>query len=447
MANTQEEGLKMTLGPWLLWGMGVGLVISGMYFGWNLGLAEGGTLGLAIATGFIMLMYVTFTFSYTELACAIPKAGGAFDYADRALGKRMGFIGGMAQIVEFVFAPPAIAAAIGAYFNLYFPGVPTLGIAIAAYFFFTLLNVLGVRLATTFELVITILAVIELLIFAGVTLPHFEAKNLAINAFPQGISGAFAAIPFAIWFFLAIEGVANLAEETVNPQRNVLLGFGSAIFTLVMLCILTFLSSVGVNGWESVVYPPGSSEPSDSPLPLALSYVVGDNSFLYHLLITVGLLGLIASFHGIILAAGRATFEFGRMRYVSSQLGKVHPRFKTPAYALVVNMGVGIIALLTGKTGEIITIACFGAISLYIISMISLFALRKNEPTLERPFRVPMYPFFPAIALAIATVALVAMTIYNLLIALIYFGIMAIAYAYFHFFVDKSEIVHAKTGA
>ena len=78
--DNQNPQLKATLGPVLLWGMGVGLVISGMYFGWNLGLAEGGTLGLAIATGFIMLMYVTFTFSYTELACAIPKAGGAFDY-------------------------------------------------------------------------------------------------------------------------------------------------------------------------------------------------------------------------------------------------------------------------------------------------------------------------------------------------------------------------------
>ena len=64
-------------------------------------------------------------------------------------------------------------------------------------------------------------------------------------------------------------------------------------------------------------------------------------------------------------------------------------------------MGVGIVALLTGKTGEIITIACFGAISLYIISMISLFALRRNEPHLERPFRVPFYPLFPAIALGL----------------------------------------------
>lgn len=302
-----------------------------------------------------------------------------------------------------------------------------------AYALFTLLNVLGVKLATTFELVITVLAVVELLIFAGVTLPHFETANLAKSALPHGYSGVFAAIPFAIWFFLAIEGVANLAEETVNPQRNVLLGFGSAIFTLVVLCGLTFLSAVGVDGWESVVYPPGSSEPSDSPLPLALSYVVGNNSFLYHLLITVGLLGLIASFHGIILAAGRATFEFGRIGYVSPMLGKVHPRFRTPANALVVNMLVGIVALLTGKTGEIITIACFGALTLYVVSMVSLFVLRRREPNLARPFRVPGYPVVPAVALAIATVALVAVTVYNPVLALVYFGILAGAYGYFRY--------------
>ena len=91
-----KNQLQRTLGPLMLWGLGVGYVISGMYFGWNLGLAEGGTYGLAIATFFIIIMYVTFTFSYTEMACAIPKAGGAFDYANRGLGKNLGFVAGMA---------------------------------------------------------------------------------------------------------------------------------------------------------------------------------------------------------------------------------------------------------------------------------------------------------------------------------------------------------------
>src|SRR5258705_5615201 len=160
----------------MLWGLGVGYVISGMYFGWNLGLKEGGTLGMAIATFFIIIMYATFSLSYSELACAIPKAGGVFDYAHRALGNDLGFIAGMAQNIEFIFAPPAIAFAIGAYFNLFFPQVPILMIAILAYILFTSLNIYGVRAAAMFELVITLLAVGELLLFTGITLPHFELK-------------------------------------------------------------------------------------------------------------------------------------------------------------------------------------------------------------------------------------------------------------------------------
>src|SRR5436189_1031804 len=401
-------------------GLGVGYVISGMYFGWNLGLKEGGTLGLAIATVFIIIMYVTFTFSYTELACAIPMACGGFDYANRALGKDWGFIAGMAQNVEFIFAPPAIAFAIGAYFNLFFPQIPVLAIAITAFVVFTALNIYGVKAAASFELLITVFAVCELLLFAGVSLPQFEMKNLRHNAFPNGWQGIFAAIPSAIWFFLAIEGVANVAEEAINPKRTMILGFGSAILTLVILCVLVFISSIGVAGWEAIVYKsPG--ETSDSPLPLALGHIVDKKNILFKLLVTIGLFGLVASFHGIILAAGRASFEFGRVGMAPAFLGRIHSRFRTPSNALLVNMFIGIIALLTGKTSEIITISVFGALTLYIVSMIALLRLRKKEPQLERPFKVPMYPVFPLIALIIAVVSFVAMTIYNQNLALIYF--------------------------
>ena len=162
MSSQNSAQLKRTLTPAMLWGLGVGYVISGMYFGWNLGLEKGGTLGMAIATFFIIILYVCFTFSYTELACAIPRAGGAFDYAKRAMGKDVGFLTGMAQNIEFIFAPPAIAFAIGAYFNLFFPQVPILAIAIFAYVVFTTLNIVGVKAAATFELIITIFAVFDM---------------------------------------------------------------------------------------------------------------------------------------------------------------------------------------------------------------------------------------------------------------------------------------------
>ena len=428
----EKSELKKTLGPIMLWGLGVGYVISGMYFGWNLGLAEGGTLGLGIATLFIITMYVCFTFCYTEMACAIPKAGGAFDYADRALGKKWGFIAGMAQNIEFVFAPPAIAFAIAAYLNLFIPGEHTLTIAIVTYLIFTGVNIVGVRFAATFELLITVIAVGELLLFTGLTLPHVELSNLTVNALPNGISGIFAAIPFAIWFFLAIEGVANVAEETVNPQRNIKLGFGAALATLVTLCILVFISSVGVNGWESAVYAAGTTEAQDTPLILILSTVLGEGSPFVHLVAGIGIFGLVASFHGILLAGGRATFEFGRVGYFPKAMCYVHPKLKTPVVALLANTGVGIIALFTGKTGEIITLACFGAVVLYAISMVSFIKLRKNEPQLERPYRVKNGSVMSIIALVIAVVALIALTVFNTAIAAIFFGILGVSYIIFN---------------
>lgn len=425
-----ESGLKRTLTPAMVWGLGVGYVISGNYFGWNLGLEKGGTLGLAIAIFFIIILYVTFTFSYTELACAIHKSGGAFDYANRAFGKDVGFITGMAQNIEFIFAPPAIAFAIGSYLNIFFPAIPILVFSVMAYFFFVGLNVYGVKVAATFELVITILAVAALLFFGGLTFPKFQFSHLQQNAFPFGYSGVLAAIPFAIWFFLGIEGVANLAEEAINPKRTILVGFGSAIATLVILCLITFVSSVGVAGWEAIVFRSDGTT-SDSPLPLALGLIMSSSSLSYQLLLIVGLFGLIASFHGLMLAAGRSTYEFGRVGYAPFFLGKVHSKFKTPANALLINMSLGLMALFSGKTGEIITISVFGALTLYIISMLSVLRLRKIEPNLVRPFLVPLYPIFPLLALGIASFSFVAMAIYNVQLVLIYFLIIGVSYGIF----------------
>jgi ethanolamine permease len=230
-----------------------------------------------------------------------------------------------------------------------------------------------------------------------------------------------AALPFAIWFYLAIEGVANAAEEARNPQRDVAFGFGAALLTLVVLALLVFFAAVGVAGWPAIVYPPGSSEPSDAPLPLALSFVVGRDSWLYDLLISVGLFGLVASFHGILLAAGRATWALGQARFLPAALGGVHTASGTPRVALLVNMGLGLIAILTGSTGEIITLSCFGAVLLYVLSLAALFRLRRAEPGLPRPYRAPLFPVLPALAFVLALLCFVALAVSHLTV----FGVFA----------------------
>ncbi|TGK20805.1 ethanolamine permease [Leptospira fluminis] len=404
-----KETLEKGLGPWLLWGLGVGYVISGMYFGWNLGLPVGGTLGLGIAVCIVIVLYATFTFSYAELACMIPKAGGAFDYAKEAYGNRWGYLIGMGQWIEFLFAPPAIASAIGAYFSFFFPWMSPVWMAVLAYLLFTALNILGVKAAAGFEFAITVCAVGELLLFCFLTLPHFSWPKFSQDPLPNGWTGVFASLPFAIWFFLAIEGVANVAEEARNPQRNILIGFGSALATLVFLCILTYFSSIGVDGWKAVVYADASGTTSDSPLPLALRKVYGEESWFFHLLVTIGLFGLVASFHGIILAGGRATLEFGRAGFLPEILSGIHPKFKTPAYALVGNSCLGILALFTGRTSDLIVISAFGAVVLYAGSMISFLLLRKFRPAAKRPFSVPGGVLLPVTALLLSVLILAVM--------------------------------------
>ena len=152
--------------------------------------------------------------------------------------------------MEFVFAPPAIAMAIGAYLNVQFPTVDPKTFAMSAYLVFVILNIIGVRIAATFELFVTILAIVELLVFMGVVSPGFSMTNFVANGWAgqndfsmAAIPGIVAAIPFAIWFFLAIEGVAMAAEEAQDPRRTIPKAYIAGILTLVALAIGVMVSN------------------------------------------------------------------------------------------------------------------------------------------------------------------------------------------------------------
>ncbi|AGI22690.1 protein Eat [Pseudomonas sp. ATCC 13867] len=424
--------LKPTLGTLHLWGLAVGLVISGEYFGWSYGWAAAGTLGFLVTTLIVAVMYTCFIFSYTELTTAIPHAGGPFAYSLRAFGKTGGMIAGVATLIEFVFAPPAIAMAIGAYLNVQFPGLDPKWAATGAYVIFMTLNILGVSIAATFELVVTVLAVAELLVFMGVVAPGFSFSNFVLNGWAgsdvfgaPAMAGIFAAIPFAIWFFLAIEGAAMAAEEAKDPKRTIPRAYIAGILTLVSLAIGVMIFAGGVGDWRAL------SNIND-PLPQAMKAVVGNDSTWMHMLVWIGLFGLVASFHGIILGYSRQFFALARAGFLPRGLAKLS-RFQTPHRAILAGGAVGIAAIFSDSlislqgmtlTAAMITMSVFGAIVMYIMSMFSLFKLRRSEPDLERSFRAPGYPVVPAIALVLALVCLAAMLWFNSVIASVFLVLM-----------------------
>ncbi|CAN5172458.1 ethanolamine permease [soil metagenome] len=434
------NALKPVLSTLQLWGIAVGLVISGEYFGWSYGWASAGTLGFTITSIFIAAMYATFIFSFTELTTSIPHAGGPFAYSKRAFGPTAGYLAGAATLIEFVFAPPAIALAIGAYLNVQFPALDPKVAAVGAYLVFMTLNIVGVQIAATFELAVTLLAIFELLVFMGVVAPGFSMAHFTKGGWSgmdtfslASIPGMFAAIPFAIWFFLAIEGVAMAAEEAKDPKRSIPIAYITGILTLVVLAIGVMVFAGGAGDWTKL------SNIND-PLPQAMKLIVGENSGWLHMLVWLGLFGLVASFHGIILGYSRQIFALAREAYLPAYFAKVHPRFKTPHRAILAGGVVGIAAIYSDElvkiggqtlTANIVTMAVFGAILMYIISMLSLFRLRRTEPDMIRPFRAPFYPYFPAFALLGAGVCMATMIYYNPLVFGLFLLFLALGYAYF----------------
>jgi len=425
MTKTGTEKLKRVLKPIHLWAIAVGLVISGEYFGWNYGWGVSGTIGFLIATLIVTVMYITFIFSYTELTTAIPHAGGAFAYAYRAMGPFGGLIAGYATLIDFLFATPAIAAALGSYLHFLYPAIPVIPSALFFNLVFVLINISGVKESATFSVFITILAVGELLLFMGIIGPHFKMTNYLSHPMPFGWSGVFAALPFAVWFYLAIEGVAMVAEEVKDPKRNIPKGYISGLATLIFLALGVMILTGGITDWRIF------SHNMDYPLPEAIAIALGKANGLTKIFASIGLFGLIASFHGTILASSRQVFAMARSGYLPRFLSGVNHWFKTPHWAIIAAGLISCVALLSGKTDQIIVLSVLGAIVMYLMSMASLFILRKKEPNLERPFASPFYPVFPAVALFISAVCLFAIMYYNFFISLIFFVGLAFVVAIF----------------
>lgn len=406
----KKRQLKSGSAGWLLLaGLGVSYVVSGDFSGWNFGLAHGGFGGLLIAVVIIAAMYFCMVLGLAELSSALPAAGGGYTFARRALGPWGGFATGTAILIEYSIAPAAIATFIGGY-------VESLGllgihkgwwIYLAAFIIFIGIHLAGVGEALRLMFVITAIALLGLVIFAVSAIGSFDVANLtdiapdaaaagASSFLPHGYLGIWAAIPFAIWFFLAVEGVPLAAEETANPERNVPRGIIAAMTVLILTCVTVLFLTTGAGGAEAM-------STVDDPLVQAL----GGTGFAAKAVNYIGLFGLIASFFSIIYAYSRQTFALSRAGYLPTGLSVTNKR-KAPTLALIVPGVVAFLLSLTGHGDLILNMAVFGAALSYVLMMVSHIVLRVREPNMPRPYRTPGGIATTGFALVIAVVALIA---------------------------------------
>lgn len=420
-----RRGLRRCAGFWALWALGVGAVISGDFFGWNFGLSVGGFGGLAIAAAIVAVMYLGLCYSLAEMAPAMPYAGGPYSFARTALGPWGGFSAGLAASIEYILTPAVIVVGIGGYMGAVVNSL--LGLALPSplwwlifYVIFVGINILGAAAAFRFTVIITLLALAILVVFWIGAIPHFS-WDLALNIAPEpgqsrwlpfGWSGIAYALPFAIWFFLAIEQVPLAAEEARQPRRDVPKALLWGILTLLIAAGLTLLLNAGI--------APGAAAVGRSAEPLFLAFNTIFGGGLGAVVLSLAAVaGLVASFHAIIYAYGRNIYSLSRAGYFPRGLSLTLPGRQTPHIALLTGAAVGYgIALLIEFGNDwlgggvpvaeiLLNMAVFGAVISYVMQMIAFIRLRQRFPGMERPYVSPLGMTGAIVAGLIALIALV----------------------------------------
>jgi len=404
----EKRQLKSGAAGWvLLAGLGVSYVISGDFAGWNFGLEQGGFGGMLIATLAMAAMYTCMVFGIAELSAAIPTAGGGYGFARRAMGPLGGFLTGTAILLEYAIAPAAIAVFIGSYVDELF-GLDGPLVYAVFYLVFVGIHLLGAGEALKIMLVITAIAAAALVVFILGMIPHFDFANLtdiavdeaALGAspfLPGGYVGIWAALPFAMWLFLAVEGVPLAAEETRNPARDMPRGIITAMVILLIFGGLVLFLAPGGSSAELM-------KDHGAPLVGALQHAYGESSAMVTFVNVVGLAGLVASFFSIIFAYSRQVFALSRAGYLPKWLSLTGKR-KVPVMALIVPGMLGFLLSLTGKGDLMITIAVFGATISYAMMMLSHIILRLRAPGMQRPYRTPGGVLTSGIALLLSIIA------------------------------------------
>ncbi|MBD1911777.1 MULTISPECIES: amino acid permease [unclassified Leptolyngbya] len=423
----EKRKLRRSAGWILLWALGVGAVISGDFSGWNFGLGAGGFGGLAIGTLLMAVMYVCMVFSIAELTAALPHAGGFYSFTRNAFGPLGGFVCGVTDTIEYVITPAVVVFFIGAYMQTLIPGVPVPVWWVLYYALFAFINIRGVELTLKVGMVVTAIAAAILIIF-GISV-IFSGKfdgSLLFNIPPEGNNpawlpfggiGVFKALPYAMWFYLAIEQLPLAAEEAHNTVRDIPKALIWGIATLLGLSLLVLVLNPGlpveVTAADGTTLT-GAAAIGVSGAPIADGFrVIFGDGLIFRLLTIAALTGLVASFHTILYAAGRVMFSLSRAGYYPRWMSIVS-KWHTPAIAVIVSSFIGLACAFMIQFGgatvgpALLNMAVFGAVISYTMVMLAYIRLKITRPQLNRPYLSPLGIPGAAVGAVLSLVALLA---------------------------------------
>ena len=358
------------LGAFSIWATGVGIVISGISFGWNIGWGITGPFAFFLPVLIAAIMYYALVQCLTELACVYPDTTGPHIYVRNAYGKFWGGFIALAILFEFLFATPAIASSLGEYIG-FLKGDLQLANWFASFFIgiFCIVNIFDLSIGVKFIVALTLIAIIELFIYSSSIFLEFKGSNIINSHYDKfDFESLIKASPFAIWMFLGIEGVSlmtkNIKEE--NFKKTIQSGYNYAIWTLIILAFLVLILASGSIEWTNSNWAIISSD--NHPMPASLALILSKESVIVRIFTFIGLFGLAASLQGVAIASV-TQFEY----LIGNRIENYSLKRKISSLLV---FGLSIFSIWGSHTAFLIELSVFGAVLMYFGVSISLLKIR-----------------------------------------------------------------------
>ncbi|MGH9368105.1 MAG: APC family permease [Thermoanaerobaculia bacterium] len=346
--------------------------------------------------------------SLAELGAAMPNAGGIYSYITRAFGRLPGFLcGWMMLTVSTSGSIATLGAAVPIYLGGLLPLTPAGGklASLAAILLFTAINVAGVRSGALVQNVLTVLKVGGLAVMIAVI---FLAPSPAVPSAapapggPVGLAAVGVALVAVLWAYEGWHDVAFAAGEIREPQRNLPRGLVAGTAAVVGLYLAANLAYLHVLSPEEIAS-------SERVALTAIRKVAGEwgGKFLTAAIVC----SILGAMNALVLAGPRAYYQMAKDGLFFEGMGRVHATFRTPVPALLLQAAWAcVLVLFIGGFSQLFTYVVFGGWIFFALAVASVVVLRRKDPGMERPFRVPGYPLVPLL-FVLAAAALVANTL------------------------------------
>ena len=367
---------------------------------------------IALLTGSTSLILAVWVFgglislfgalSVAELGAAMPRAGGQFVYLNEAYGPVWGYLYGWSCVAVINTASiAAVGVAFSEYLSFFFP-LSTMGIksvAILSVILLTIINILDVKSGARAQNIFTLLKIGAIfgIISLGLVMDGGSAENIQPfypdRPLPALVGPLGLAMVSVLWTYDGWIFITYVAGEVKNPGRNIPLSLVFCMLIVISIYLLinfvfTYTLGIGAMGTSTLVA-------SDS----AFIFLGEKGAVLVSIIILISLLG---ANNGFILTSARINYAMARDKLFFRQAAKVHPKFKSPANALVIQALWASVLTFSGTYNQLITYIIFASWIFYAMSCAAVIILRKKRPEMKRPYKTPGYPYIPIIFILFA---------------------------------------------